>query len=110
MRLLQDRGYDHPVASDITPCEVYEGRRTLLRQLAIGGAGLALGIPAEAQVAGPGKHPRLAGVRSAVSGAATMEISCANPIPFHVDGEPRLGPTRITMQTRRGALLVKVSD
>lgn len=41
--------------------------------------------------------------------AASMEISCANPIPFHVDGEPRLGPARIVMQTRRGALLVKVS-
>lgn len=41
--------------------------------------------------------------------AAAMEISCAQPIPFHVDGEPRTGPNRIVMQTRRGALLVKVS-
>jgi len=36
-----------------------------------------------------------------------MEISCAQPIAFHVDGEPRMGPNRILMQTRRGALLVK---
>ena len=41
--------------------------------------------------------------------AASMEISCGEPITFHVDGEPRVGPNRIKMQTRRGALLVKVS-
>lgn len=41
--------------------------------------------------------------------AASMEISCAESIAFHVDGEPRSGPNRIAMQTRRGALLVKVS-
>lgn len=39
--------------------------------------------------------------------AASMEISCAQPISFHVDGEPRTGPNRITMKTRRGALLVR---
>ena len=41
--------------------------------------------------------------------AASMEISCTRSIAFHVDGEPRTGPTSITMQTRRGALLVKVN-
>ena len=41
--------------------------------------------------------------------AASMEISCAQPIAFHVDGEPRSGPNHIVMRTRRGALLVKVS-
>lgn len=39
--------------------------------------------------------------------AASMEISCGEPIPFHVDGEPRVGPSRIRMRTRRGGLLVK---
>lgn len=39
--------------------------------------------------------------------AASMEISCGEPIAFHVDGEPRIGPARIQMRTRRGALLVK---
>jgi len=73
MPSLEDRGFVHPVASEITPRDVYEGRRTLLRLLAVGGAGLALGIPARAQVSGPGKLPKLAGARSAVSGAATME-------------------------------------
>jgi diacylglycerol kinase (ATP) len=41
--------------------------------------------------------------------ASSMEISCGEPIAFHVDGEPRVGPNRITLRTRRGALLVKVS-
>ena len=41
--------------------------------------------------------------------AAAMEISCTHPIHFHVDGEPRTGPNRISLTTRRGALSVKVS-
>ena len=40
--------------------------------------------------------------------AASMEISCAQPIPFHVDGEPRNGPNTIALRTRRGDLQVKV--
>ena len=41
--------------------------------------------------------------------AATMEICCARPIHFHVDGEPRTGPESITLKTRRNILRVKVS-
>jgi diacylglycerol kinase (ATP) len=41
--------------------------------------------------------------------AATMEISCAHPIRFHVDGEPREGPKLLSMKTRRGILSVKVN-
>lgn len=41
--------------------------------------------------------------------AASMEISCAEPIAFHVDGEPRTGPTQIALRTHCRALLVKVS-
>jgi diacylglycerol kinase (ATP) len=41
--------------------------------------------------------------------AAAMELSCSHPIYFHVDGEPRLGPNRISMRTRRRILNVKVS-
>lgn len=41
--------------------------------------------------------------------AASMEISCTHPIRFHVDGEPRQGPERIRLQTRRNVLAVKVS-
>jgi sulfoxide reductase catalytic subunit YedY len=73
MPSLENRGFVHPFASEITPRAVYEGRRGLLKQLAFGGAALALGVPAQSQTAGPGKQPRLAAQRSAVSGAATME-------------------------------------
>jgi diacylglycerol kinase (ATP) len=41
--------------------------------------------------------------------AAAMEISCAHPIHFHVDGEPRKGPNRIALRTRRGILSIKVN-
>jgi len=41
--------------------------------------------------------------------AASMEISAQHPIYFHVDGEPRKGPNRIALRTRRGVLSVRVS-
>jgi YegS/Rv2252/BmrU family lipid kinase len=41
--------------------------------------------------------------------AASMEVTCTHPIRFHVDGEPRVGPTSIALKTKRGALLVKTS-
>lgn len=41
--------------------------------------------------------------------ASSMEISCAHPIRFHVDGEPRTGPELIRLETRRNALPVKVN-
>lgn len=40
--------------------------------------------------------------------AASMDISCEHPIHFHVDGEPRTGPNRISLKTRRGVLSVRV--
>lgn len=40
--------------------------------------------------------------------AAAMEISSPQPIHFHVDGEPRVGPPAIRLQTRRKVLHVKV--
>jgi diacylglycerol kinase (ATP) len=40
--------------------------------------------------------------------AASMDISCAGEISFHVDGEPRTAQGSIRLQTRRGALLVRV--
>ena len=42
--------------------------------------------------------------------ASSMEISCAHPIRFHVDGEPREGPTTLQLRTRRGVLAVKVTS
>jgi diacylglycerol kinase (ATP) len=41
--------------------------------------------------------------------AAAMEISSADPIRFHVDGEPRVGPESMALRTRRNILRVKVS-
>jgi YegS/Rv2252/BmrU family lipid kinase len=41
--------------------------------------------------------------------AASMAISCATEISFHVDGEPRTAAGSLRMQTRRGALLVTVA-
>jgi sulfoxide reductase catalytic subunit YedY len=77
MHLLRHHGYDHPVSSEITPRTVYEGRRDWLRRLGGGIAGTALAgwavRDARAQVARPGKLAALAGVRSTVSGAVTME-------------------------------------
>jgi methionine sulfoxide reductase catalytic subunit len=77
MHLLKNRGYDHPVASEITPRAIYEERRQLLRQMAAGGAGAALALwgarDALAQAARPGKLAALPGARSTVAGALTMD-------------------------------------
>ena len=77
MQYLKDRGFVHPHASEITPRSVYEGRRTLLRQMAAGAAGLALAgwaaRDALAQVQRSAKLMALAGSRSAVAGALTIE-------------------------------------
>jgi sulfoxide reductase catalytic subunit YedY len=71
MHLLKDRGFVHPVASEITPRAVYDARRTLLKGLAAGAAFGAL--PALAQGARPGKGAALPGARSTVAGAVTMD-------------------------------------
>src|SRR5690606_13169691 len=76
----RDTGFDHPFSSEITPRGVYEERRHMLRLMAGGAAGAALvgwaGREALAQGAAvprPGKLGTLAGTRSTVSGAVTME-------------------------------------
>jgi methionine sulfoxide reductase catalytic subunit len=66
MRTLKDRGFVHPVSSEITPRRVFEQRRSLLAGLALG----AVGLPAFAQ---GGKGAPLAGTRSSVAGALTMD-------------------------------------
>jgi sulfoxide reductase catalytic subunit YedY len=71
MHLLKDRGFVHPIASDITPEAVYLARRRWLQGLA---AGAALGsLPALAQTARPGKLAPLSGGHSAVAGALVMD-------------------------------------
>jgi sulfoxide reductase catalytic subunit YedY len=60
-----DSGFNHPVASDITPKAIYEQRREWLRLMAGGVAGAALaswaGRDALAQATGPVGQARQAG-------------------------------------------------
>jgi sulfoxide reductase catalytic subunit YedY len=69
----RDDGLVHPYASEITPRSAYQGRRHLLRLMAGGAAGAVLAgwaaRDARAQMSGA----KLAGQKSAVSGASTME-------------------------------------
>ena len=70
-------GFIHPYPSEITPRNVYEGRRDLLKLIAGGAAGAALAgwasREAMAQTAGPGKLAKLPGGKSAVAGAMSTE-------------------------------------
>lgn len=71
-------GFSHPVSSEITPRDVYQQRRDLIKLMATGAAGAAMaswaGREAMAQaVARPGKLAALPGAKSAAAGAVTME-------------------------------------
>ena len=71
-------GFNHLAPSEITSVSTYQSRRGLMRLMATGAAGAALaswaGREAMAQtVAKPGKLAALAGGKSAVAGAMTME-------------------------------------
>jgi sulfoxide reductase catalytic subunit YedY len=83
MHHLKDRGFQHAHASEITPREVYEQRRTLLKALALGVGGAAMSAwaareamaqaaPAPA-LAVPGKLAALRGARSPVAGAVVLD-------------------------------------
>ena len=77
MHLHRDRGFEHPVPSEITPQAVYEGRRAWLKALAVGAAGTTLGAwaarDALAAAASPGSLAPLPGIKSGVAGAVTMD-------------------------------------
>ena len=73
MLLLKDRGFVHPIASEITPEPVFRSRR---RWLATAGALAALG-PAVAWPQGTPKGAPLSANRSSVPGAITMERQTA---------------------------------
>ena len=70
-------GFDHPLTSEITPQAAYAGRRDMMKLLATGAAGAAMAgwasREAMAQTPRPGKLAVLAGGKSAVQGAITME-------------------------------------
>jgi sulfoxide reductase catalytic subunit YedY len=79
MLLLRDRGFRHPLSSEITPRGVALHRRRLL---ALAGAAAwpaaFVATPAAAQSARPGKLAPLPGARSAVTGALVMD----KPTPY----------------------------
>jgi methionine sulfoxide reductase catalytic subunit len=68
-------GFNHRVASEITSRTAYQGRRDMLKLLATGAAGATLASWAarDARAMGGGKLPALAGAKSTVAGAVTME-------------------------------------
>ena len=71
-------GFLHPHPSEITPRAVYEDRRRLLQLVASGAAGASLAAWAgrealAADATRSGKLPALAGAKSAVAGAVTLE-------------------------------------
>jgi sulfoxide reductase catalytic subunit YedY len=70
-------GFIHPLAGEITPAGVYHARRDMLKLMATGVAGAAMASWASrqafAQAPRPGKLAPLAGTKSAVAGAVTME-------------------------------------
>ena len=78
MHFHSDRGLQHRTTSDITPREVYEQRRELLKLIALGGGGATLAAwaarDARAQtIARPNKLGALTAPKSTVSGGITME-------------------------------------
>ncbi|MFT6698113.1 MAG: sulfoxide reductase catalytic subunit YedY [Polaromonas sp.] len=105
-------GVDHSVPSDITPQGIYQGRRDLIKLMATGAAGAALagwaGREAMAQaMTAPGKHAALAGAKSAVAGAVTMDKltdykDASTYNNFYEFGTDKADPSRNagTLQTR----------
>ena len=75
MHYFQDRGFQHPVSSEITPRSAYLNRRAWLQSLAMGGAALSgwAGRDAMAQTTRPNKLAAFPGVRSTVAGAMVMD-------------------------------------
>lgn len=99
MHFLKDRGYVHPVASEITPRHVYQQRRRLMQGLAAGAALAALpGVP-QAQVTRPGKLAALPGGKSmAEGGMATDKLTSYADITsynnFYEFGTDKSDPAR----------------
>jgi methionine sulfoxide reductase catalytic subunit len=70
-----DRGYDHPIPSEITPRALVEGRRLWMQRVAAGalGTGLATWAGREAMAQAAAKGAPLPGGKSDVAGALTMD-------------------------------------
>jgi len=74
-----DSGMVHPVPSEITPQQVYEGRRQWMKQAGLAGlaasslVGLGEAAHAQGMAKPPGKRPALPGAKSSVPGAYVMD-------------------------------------
>jgi len=77
MHFIKDNGYGLARGEAVTPREVHAQRRSFLGRMAAGAAGTTLAAwaarDATAQTAAPGKLRPLAGAKSTVAGAMTME-------------------------------------
>ena len=117
MRPPADRGFDHPVPSEITPRAAYEGRRQWLKQLAAGalGTGLAAWASRDALATeGAPKGAALAGGKSAVAGAITMDkttprADATSYNNFYEFGTDKADPAKNahTLKTRPWAVVVE---
>jgi methionine sulfoxide reductase catalytic subunit len=103
MHLIPDRGFQHPVPSEITPRDLALNRR---QWLAAAGAA-AVALPAAAQTARPGKLAALPGAPSAVPGASTVEkitayVHASTYNNFYEFGTDKSDPARYahTLKTR----------
>ena len=103
MHLIPDRGFQHPVPSEITPRDLALNRR---QWLAAAGAA-AVALPAAAQTPRPGKLAPLPGAPSAVPGASTVEkvtayVHASTYNNFYEFGTDKSDPARYahTLKTR----------
>lgn len=116
MHLLPSPGLHHPLASEITPRELWLNRRLWLQQLAVAGTGLSAWASREAlaQTSGPGRNPRLGSQPSSVSGAVVMDKPTAygdvtGYNNFYEFGTDKTDPARQahTLKTRPWTLSVE---
>jgi sulfoxide reductase catalytic subunit YedY len=106
-----DSGRIHPVPSEITPREVFTGRRDLLRQVAAGAAGLTLASwaarDARAQMPRPGVLAALPATPSGLAGAQVIDKptsykDATSYNNFYEFGTDKSDPARLahTLKTR----------
>lgn len=122
MIILSSRnGFQHPLTSEITPRAAYLGRRTMLKQLALGAAGASMAAWASREalaqassVASPGKLAALSGAKSGVSGASTVEAitsyqHASTYNNFYEFGTDKADPARLagTLKTKPWTVTVE---
>lgn len=120
MHFRPDNGFQHPIASEITPRAVYDNRRDWLRRLSAGalGVGLAGWAGREALAQGKGAAPAalqaLPGGKSAVAGANVMDAITPKALSttynnFYEFGTDKADPARNahTLKTRPWTVAVE---